>query len=82
MYGFMCERETHSGVAFDDGGVDKVEGVHFREGDAEDTEERDEAGIHLVPPSSCLSHGGDKTKILEDFVVEILPSVVHASSVQ
>lgn len=78
----MCERDTHSGVTFDNGSIDEVEGLHCRKGDAEDTEERDKAGIHLVPPTSGLSHGSNKAKVLEDFVVEVLPSVIYASSVQ
>lgn len=80
MYWSVCD--THSGMAFENGGIDEVEGLHCREGHAEDTEERDEAGIHLVPPSSCLSHGSDEVHVLEDFVVELLPSVIEASSVQ
>lgn len=78
----MWERGTHNGVAFDNRRIDKVEGVHCREGDAKDTEDGDEAGIDLVPPTSRLAHGSNKTKVFEDFVVEILPSVIYASSVQ
>lgn len=82
MYWSMWGRDTHSGVAFDNGSIDKVERLHRREGDAEDTEEWDKAWIHLIPPTSCLSHGSNETKILKDFVVKVLPSVIYASSVQ
>ncbi len=64
MFGFLWERDTHFGVAFDYGRINKVEGLHRREGDAENTEERDKAGIHLVPPTSSFSHGSNKAKIL------------------
>lgn len=76
----MWKRNTHSAVAFDNRSVDKVEGLHCREGDAENTEERDKAGIHLVPPTSCL--GSNKAKVLENFAVKLLPSVIYASPVQ
>lgn len=64
MYWFMWQRDTHFGVAFDNGRIDEVEGLHHREGDAEDTEERDKAGIHLIPPSSSFSHGSNEAKVL------------------
>lgn len=78
----MWERDTHCGVAFDNGSIDTLEGVHCREGDAKDTEDGDEAGIYFVPSTSCLSHGSNKTKVLEGFVVKILSPVIDAASVQ
>lgn len=69
-------------MAFDNGGIDKVQRLHRRERDAEDTEERDEALIHLIPPTSCLPHGSNEAKVLKDFAVKLFPSVIYASSVQ
>lgn len=69
-------------MSFDNGSIDEVEGALLREGDVEDTEEGDEAGIHLVPPTSCLPHCSNEAQVLEDFVVKFLPSIIYASSVQ
>lgn len=56
--------------------------LHCREGDTEDTEEGDKPGIHLIPPSSCLPHGCNEAKVLEDFVNKVLPPVIEATAVQ
>lgn len=78
----MLINATHCGVAFDNGGIDKVQGLHCREGDAEDTEERDKPWVHLIPPTSCFPHGSNEAEVFKDFVVKLLPSVIYASSVQ
>lgn len=41
-------------MSSDDGGVDVGQGVHGGEGDVEDTEQRHETWVHLVPASPCL----------------------------
>ena len=73
---------THFSVAFDNGGVDTVEGLLLWERDVEHAEEWDEARIHFIPAASCFPHGCNEAQVFEEFIVELLLSVVHASSVQ
>lgn len=82
IYWSIWGSDTHYGVAFENRSIDQVQRLHWREGDTEDTKERDKAWIHLIPSTSCLSHGSNKAKVLKDFVVKVLPSVIYASTVQ
>ena len=73
---------SHPGVAFEYGGVDEVQGVLFWEGDVENAEERDKAGVHLVAAAPCFPHGCDEAQVLQLLAVKLLPSVIHSTPVQ
>lgn len=78
----MAYIDTYSGVSFNDGSIDEVERVHCWKGNAEDTEKGDETWIHLIPSTSCLSHSSNKAKVFENFVFELLSSIIYAPPVQ
>ena len=69
-------------MAFEDRGVDEVQGFLFRKGNVENAEKRDEAGVHLIAATPCFPHGCDEAQVLQLLAVKLLSSIVHSTPVQ